>query len=153
MPRTDFKFNSVRRRLPTVAQPKPPPQVSVAIGVSCAVEVAASAPSAPPTRNGGGGRLMSLAPAPHPLGRGRQCPPLWVMTPPAPPSTGARCPQKYLPALGWGVGGEDAVVPTHACVHAGATRAASPPLPPIKKGRAGGGETNGATTAPYADPV
>ena len=99
---------------------------------------------------------MSPAPAPPfggrlrpPGGGGGQCPPLWLMTPPAPPSAGGRCPQKYPPALGREGGDEDAVVtpPTRVCPPgrpAGARDACSrspcaPPCPAVPPGRSGEG--------------
>ena len=112
-----------------------------------------SPPALRPPRDGDGGQPMSPTPAPPPLGAaprppvGGQCPPLWLMTPPAPPSAGGRCPQKYPPALGrrggtrlyppptrvWPPGR-----PTSAC-DACSRCPCAPPCPAVRPGRSGEG--------------
>ena len=92
-----------------------------------------------PPRDGDGGRPTSPAPAP-PLGGGPrprggggcQCPPLWLMTPPVPPSAGGRCPQKYPPALGRGGGVRTRLYPPpRVCVRPGALPARVTPVPRV----------------------
>ena len=128
-------------------------------GVGPAPLVPRRSPSSPlarrPPRDGGGGRLISLAPAPPPWGGGvcdplggGQCPPMSLRTPPGLPSASRRCPRKYPPALGR-EGGDDAIVrpPTRVCPSgcpAGACDACSrspcaPPCPAVPPGGSGEG--------------
>ena len=83
----------------------------------------------PPQGGGGQEQGTSVDPHPHPSGGGAQG---------AEAETSAVQVEQDLPS-------------PRGCARA--TKAASPSLPPTKKGTAGGGEMNRAATAPYADPV